>query len=49
MARREEVAFRCGYWNGETFTKLDDHYDQIIGKLVRMIENPCPWLIASSK
>ena len=44
-----EVAFRCGYWSGETFTKLDDHYDQIIGKPVRMIDNPRPWLIASSK
>ena len=44
-----EVAFRCGYWNEETFRNMDEHYDQIIGKLVRMIDNPRPWLIVSSK
>jgi len=44
-----EVAFRCGYWHEETFRGTDEHYDQIMGKLVRMIDNPRPWLIASSK
>jgi four helix bundle protein len=44
-----EVAFHSGYWDGETFRGLDDLYDQIIGKLVRMIDNPRPWLIASNK
>lgn len=44
-----EVAFHSGYSDGETFRGLDDHYGQIIGKLVRMIDNPRPWLIASSK
>jgi four helix bundle protein len=44
-----EVAFRCGYWDRETFRVIDENYDQIIGKLVRMIDNPGPWLIGSSK
>ncbi len=44
-----EMAFRCGYWNEETFRHTDEHYDQIMGKLVRMIDNPRPWLIVSSK
>ncbi len=44
-----EVASRCGYWSGETFREIDEHYDKIIGKLVRMIDNPGPWLIASQK
>jgi hypothetical protein len=26
-----------------------EHSDQVIGKLVRMIENPHPWLIVSDK
>ena len=44
-----EVAFRCGYWDKGTFRSTDDHYDQIIGKLVRMIDNPGPWLISGRK
>ena len=41
-----EMAFRCGYLNKTTFQKIDEHYEWIIGKLVRMINNPFPWLIA---
>jgi four helix bundle protein len=44
-----EVAFRCGYWNEETFRNIDERYDQIIGRLVRMIGNPRPWLISGKK
>lgn len=40
-----EVAFRCGYWKEVTFQEIDEHCDRIIGKLVRMIDNPQPWLI----
>ena len=43
-----EMAFRCGYWQRETFSELDGHYDNIIGKLVRMIDNPRPWLIPNT-
>jgi four helix bundle protein len=38
-----EVAFRCGYLDRETFRVIDESYDQIMGKLVRMIDNPGPW------
>ena len=44
-----EMAFRFGYLNQETFQDIDKRYDQIIGKLVRMIDNPNPWLIISKK
>jgi four helix bundle protein len=44
-----EVAFRSGYWDKETFHSVDEHYDQIMGKLVRMIDNPRPWLISANK
>ena len=41
-----EFAFRCGYLDEQTFSEINRHYDQIIGKLVRMIDNPLPWSIA---
>ena len=44
-----EMALRCGYWQREIFFELDGHYDNIIGKLVRMIDNPRPWLIVDTK
>jgi hypothetical protein len=31
----------------ETFRSIDKHYGRISGKLVRMIDNPRPWLIVS--
>ncbi|MEJ2628859.1 MAG: four helix bundle protein [bacterium] len=40
-----ELAYNIGYWDKEIFEKIDVHYDKIIGKLVRMIDNPDPWLI----
>jgi four helix bundle protein len=40
-----EFAFRCGYLDEQTFVEINQHYDQIIGKLVRMIDNSVPWLI----
>jgi hypothetical protein len=43
------MAFRCGYWQQGLFFELDSHYDNIIGKLVRMIDNPRPWLIVDKK
>jgi four helix bundle protein len=44
-----EMSFRFGYLSHETFEELDNHYDMIIGKLVRMIDNPNPWLIISKE
>lgn len=40
-----EVSLCCGYIGKAQFLELDCHYDRIIGKLVRMIDNPSPWLI----
>jgi len=40
-----EFSFRCKYIGESTFERLNKHYDQIIGKSVRMIDNPNPWLI----
>jgi four helix bundle protein len=44
-----EFSFRCKYIDESTFERLNKHYDQIIGKLVRMIDNPQPWLIIVEK
>jgi four helix bundle protein len=44
-----EMACRFGYLSQETFQETDKHYDMIIGKLVRMIDRPQPWLIAVQK
>lgn len=40
-----EFSLRCKYISKELFDRLYNNYDQIIGKLVRMIDNPDPWLI----
>ncbi len=38
-----------GFPAEERFRDIDEHYDKIIGKLVRMIDNPRPWLIISAR
>ena len=44
-----EFALRCGYWDQPIFDDIDKRYDHIIGKLVRIIDNPDPWLIKAKK
>lgn len=44
-----EFANRCRYIDATIFNKLDAAYDQIIGQLVRMIEDADKWLIPSQK
>jgi len=44
-----EFAYRCGYLSAEARDKLDADYDQIIGQLVRMIENADKWLLRSKR
>jgi len=44
-----EIAYSCGYISEEKYNEIDQFYDQIIGKLVRMIENPDPWLIKNKE
>jgi four helix bundle protein len=40
-----EFAVKCNYLTLETGRELYQFYDQILGKLVSMINNPTPWLI----
>jgi len=40
-----EFSYKCKYIDESTFHELDLYYDRIIGKLVRMIENPDTWLL----
>jgi len=40
-----EFAQRCGYLHGPKVKELDETYDQIIGQLVRMIQEADKWLI----
>ncbi len=44
-----EIANKSGYWSEKVFLEMNDYYDKIIGKLVRMIENPGPWLIGRER
>jgi four helix bundle protein len=44
-----EFAVKCNYLEIEAARKLYRIYDQIIGKLVKMIANPSPWLIPLTK
>ncbi len=40
-----EFAQRCGYLHGPKVKEFDETYDQIIGQLVRMIQEADKWLI----
>lgn len=40
-----EISWRCGYMSKSAADDLDVEYDQIIGQLVRMIDNPEKWLV----
>lgn len=42
-----EFAYRCGYLSAEVRDRLDADYDQIMGQLVRMIEEADKWLVGS--
>ena len=42
-----DFALRCGYIDSIIFKKLTDLYTNIIGKLIKMIDNPDPWLIVN--
>jgi four helix bundle protein len=43
-----EIAGRCGYIEETTHKDIDHKYELIIGKIVRMIDNPDSWLIGTS-
>lgn len=40
-----EFAVECGYLEKKHARELYQTYNHILGKLVRMIDNPTPWLI----
>jgi len=40
-------ALACGYWTEAVEAELYQTYDNILGKLVKMIANPSPWLLDS--
>ena len=40
-----EFAVKCKYLDAETARKLYREYDNILGKLVNMINQPSPWLM----
>ncbi len=42
-------AVECTYLSPEIAQELRQVYDQVIGKLVNMINNPKPWLLAGRK
>lgn len=42
-------AVECGYLSSEVGNELHQLYDQIIGKLVRMIIRPEPWLMTKQR
>ena len=44
-----EFAVKCNYLNAETARELYQEYDQILGKLVNMINKPEPWLMPNRK
>ncbi len=44
-----EFAVECEYLDKKTARELYQIYNQILGKLVRMINNPSPWLMPPVK
>ena len=44
-----QFSVRCEYINTEIGSELFLIYDQIIGKLVNMINNPDPWILPARK
>jgi len=44
-----EFAVKCGYLDTNTARELYQTYDNILGKLVNMINNPSPWLMPNRR
>jgi four helix bundle protein len=40
-----EFAFRCLYFEKETFEKLDERYEHVLSQLVRMFMDADKWVI----
>ena len=39
----------CEYLDNDRCSKLNQEYDNIIGKIVNMINNPKPWVLKNDK
>jgi len=44
-----EFAVKCGYLLNETGQELLINYDNILGKIVSLINDPLPWLLPGAK
>jgi four helix bundle protein len=44
-----EFAFQCSYFREESFQELSVAYDNILGKIVNLINNPQQWLLPGAK
>ena len=44
-----EFAVQCGYLEVEAAQELSASYDNILGKIVNLINNPQPWLLPGAK
>jgi len=44
-----EFAVACGYLQDDAGRELSRAYDHVIGMLVRMMNNPSPWLLPSPR
>ena len=44
-----EFAVQCGYLEVEVGQELSASYDNILGKIVSLINNPEPWLLPGAK
>jgi four helix bundle protein len=44
-----EFAVQCGYLEVEVGQELSASYDNILGKIVSLINNPRPWLLPGAK
>jgi four helix bundle protein len=44
-----ELALRCGYVKSDQASDLDQRYEQVLGQLVRMIENPDDWVVGARR
>ena len=44
-----EFAVQCGYLEAEAGLEISASYDNILGKIVTLINNPQPWLLPGAK
>ena len=44
-----EFALRCGYLSENIFQEISITYDNILGKIVSLINNPQQWLLPGAK